>query len=189
MTKAVIFDCFGVLYGGSLFALLNMIPAERHQELIDLNKQNDYGYIDFSTYIEGVANILGKTAGEVTEIFAQKRVRNQLLFDYITRLRSEGVKIGLLTNAGRDMPSTLFTESELNGELFDAYIVSSEEGIAKPNPEIYTLMASKLGVPAGDCTMVDDTAENCEGAEIAGMKSVWFTDTRTAIARLNEQLL
>jgi len=184
--KAVIFDCFGVLYGGSLFTLLNMAAPEKRNEVVDLNRQNDYGFLSFQDYTVGMAELLGKTTDEISAIFKQKRVRNQPLFDFIHELRTPDVKVGLLTNAGRDMPSVLFSGQELNGGLFDAYIVSSENGIVKPNPEIYKILADKLGVPAGDCLMLDDAFENCHGAEAAGMQSVWYADNETAKQHIRE---
>lgn len=186
--KAVIFDCFGVLYGGSLFALLNMAPPEKRNDIVDLNRQNDYGFLSFDDYTSGMALLLGKTPNEIREIFKHKRIRNQPLFDFINEIRTPDVKIGLLTNAGRDMPGVLFSEQELNGGVFDSYIVSSEYGIVKPNPDVYILLADKLGVPVGDCLMVDDAFENCHGAEAAGMQAVWFADNETAKNHVREFL-
>lgn len=186
--KAVIFDCFGVLYGGSLFALMAMAPPEKRNEIVDLNRQNDYGFLSFADYAKGMADLLGKPTDEIHEVFKQKRVRNQPLFDFISHIKSPDVKIGLLTNAGRDMPKVLFNEQELSGGIFDAYIVSSECGIVKPNPDIYKLLAEKLGVSEGDCLMVDDAFENCHGAEAAGMQSVWYADNDTAQRHINEFL-
>ena len=77
----------------------------------------------------------------------------------------------------------LFSPDE-RAELFDVVVLSYEESIAKPNPEIFTLIAERLGVPAGECVMVDDRAENCEGAEIAGMQSVQHTSNESTIAHL-----
>lgn len=184
--KAVIFDCFGVLYGGSLFTLLNMAQPEQRNAIVDLNRQNDYGFLTFEDYTNGMAELLGRSPSELQLIFQQKRVRNQPLFDFINEIRSPDVKIGLLTNAGRDMPGVLFSEQELNGGVFDAYIVSSEQGLVKPNPAVYTLLANKLGVAENDCLMVDDAFENCHGAEAAGMQSVWFADNETAKAHVRE---
>lgn len=186
--KAVIFDCFGVLYGGSLFALLNLAAPEKRNDVVDLNRQNDYGFLTFDGYAQGMADLLGKTKGEIFELFKQKRVRNQTMFDFVAEIKSPGVKIGLLTNAGREMPRALFSEQELYGGMFDAYIVSSDLGIVKPNPEVFKLLADKLDVPVNDCLMVDDAFENCHGAEAAGMQSVWFADNETAKQHVREFL-
>lgn len=188
MVKAVVFDCFGVLYGSSMWAQLDMCPPERRQELIDNNKQNDYGYLTVEDYTNNTASILGIAPAEVTELLRKRHVRNERMFDMIRELRREGVKTALLSNAGRDMPGALFGNEELNGELFDTYMVSSEVGIAKPNPEIFMLIAEKLGVPAGDCIMIDDTPENCEGAEVAGMQSVQHVTNEETVRVLTKAL-
>ncbi len=186
--KAVIFDCFGVLYGGSLFALLNMAPPDKRNQVVDLNRQNDYGFLSFDDYVKGLAELLGKSYDEIIDIFKHKRVRNQPLFDFIAEIRSPQVKIGLLTNAGRDMPGALFSEQELQGGFFDGYVVSSECGLVKPNPDVYKLLADRLQVPVGDCVMVDDAFENCHGAEAAGMQAVWYADNETAKTHVREFL-
>ena len=188
MIKAVVFDCFGVLYGGSLWAQLEICPPERHKELIDNNKLNDYGYLTTDEYVANVARILNLSTEQVMAMLRNRHVRNQSLFDMIADLRGRGIKAGLLTNAGRDMPGALFTQEELDGGIFDAYIVSSDLGLVKPNPAIFELMADKLGVATGDCVMIDDTPENCEGAEVAGMQSIQYVTSKTTVESLKKLL-
>ena len=187
MIKGVVFDCFGVLYGGSFSLLLDMCPPENRQELIDLNKENDYGYITADDYAVGVARLVGRTADEVRAIFAQKHVRNQRMFEYVKELRIRGYKTALLTNAGRDMPSALFSAQELKG-MFDAYLVSSQMRLVKPHPGAFSFIAEKLGLETGECVMVDDTEANIEGADAAGMPGVWFTTTDEAVAHIEAYL-
>ncbi len=187
MIKGVIFDCFGVLYGGSFSILLDMCPVENQQDLIDLNKENDYGYLDADDYAAGVANLVGRTADEVKSIFAQKHVRNQRMFEYVKELRIRGFKTALLTNAGRDMPGALFSAQELKG-MFDAYLVSSQMRLVKPHPGAFLFIAEKLGLATDECVMVDDTETNIEGADAAGMPGVWFAGADDAIIQIEEHL-
>lgn len=172
MVKAVIFDCFGVLYGSSMWAQLELCPPDKRQELIDNNKQNDYGYLSVDEYNTNIGRLLGLTPEGVVAMMREKHVRNQPMFDMIASLRQQGIKTALLSNAGRDMPGSLFSDEELHGAVFDTYGVSSELGIAKPNPAIFAMIAERIGVSTGECVMIDDTPENCEGAEVAGMLSI-----------------
>lgn len=188
MIKAVVFDCFGVLYGSSMWAQLALCPPERRQDLIDNNKQNDYGFLTVEQYVTNTAEILGISPNRVATMLRDIHVRNQPMFDFIGELRRMGVKTALLTNAGRDLPARLFTEEELHGAVFDAYLVSSEYGIVKPNPAIFELIAGKLGVPVGECVMLDDTPENCEGAEVAGMQSIQHVTNQVTIESLRKLL-
>ena len=71
MIKAIIFDCFGVLYGGSLGMLASLAPAERRQDVNDINTANDYGYIHYQEYLEQIGEIIGKSPAEVDVIMRQ----------------------------------------------------------------------------------------------------------------------
>jgi len=60
MIKAIIFDCFGVLYvhHGRDFTWHHAITAEGENQVKDLNKQADYGLISQEDYIRQIADIL-----------------------------------------------------------------------------------------------------------------------------------
>lgn len=81
-------------------------------------------------------------------------------------------KTGLVTNA----PSLFFRTllARIDGErYFDAIVVSSEIGHAKP--EIYLAILEKLGVAPADALMIDDREENVAGARAVGMAGHLFT--------------
>ena len=174
MIRGIIFDCFGVLYSGSLTLLASMASSERRQEVYDINMQKDDGYISYDEYLAATAEVIGKTPDEVHSIIQEKHVRNKELVDYVRQLKTAGTyKIGMLSNIGERFIDELFGK-ELQ-ELFDTVLLSYQEGLAKPNPEIFTLMAERMELSPGECVMIDDLADNCEGAEIAGMESIQHT--------------
>lgn len=62
-------------------------------------------------------------------------------------------------------------------DLFEDIIVSGEEGVAKPDPEIFEELADRvrhLG-SLDDCVFVDDRLANVQAATIAGMDAIEFT--------------
>lgn len=71
--------------------------------------------------------------------------------------------------------------------FFDAYALSFEAGVMKPDPAIYRRALDGLGVAAGRAVFVDDLAENVEGAKRLGMAGIHFTagtDLASALAKL-----
>ena len=46
--------------------------------------------------------------------------------------------------------------------------------------------ASKLGVHPEECVMIDDLIANVEGAKLAGMQAVLYTDTEKLKSELGE---
>ncbi len=185
MIRGVIFDCFGVLYGGSLSTLLNLCPPEKQQELRDLNKQDDYGYITFDQYVQGMSELIGVLPQEIVAIVRTKHIRNDQLIEFARDL-SSGYRIALLSNVGNDTIERLFTPDEL-AHLFDTVVLSYREHITKPHPEIYRLAAERLGLGPEECVMIDDLVSNCDGAEAAGMHAILHTtndNTRRDLAKL-----
>lgn len=67
-------------------------------------------------------------------------------------------------------------------ELFDAVVISDRVGLRKPDPAIYELAASKIGLPPGDCLFVDDTEANLPAAHDLGMGTLFFTGADGEIA-------
>jgi len=96
-------------------------------------------------------------------------------------------KTALLSNVSNGLIDTLFTPEELE-ELFDTVLLSYQEHVVKPNPVIFDLIARKMELSTGECVMIDDLEENCEGAEIAGMESVLHTSNETTIDLLSKKL-
>lgn len=183
--KAVIFDCFGVLYIDNKTSLLAVVPFESRTELDDIFTGNNYGFFGRAEYLRRVSEVVGMTVDEVAEYMAHEHRLNTQLTLLITEQLKAEYNIGLLSNIGRDWIHDFFDRHQMH-ELFDAVVLSGEEGIAKPNPEIFRLMAERLGLDPSECLMIDDIAANCEGAEIAGMQAIHYLDNAQLIDRLYE---
>lgn len=61
-------------------------------------------------------------------------------------------------------------------KYFKDIIVSSEVGILKPAPEIYTHLLTKHDLKASESVFIDDLLPNVEGAIHAGMHAFQFID-------------
>lgn len=178
--KAIIFDCFGVLYVDSKKSLLAQVPFEKQKDLADVFMSNNYGFFGREDYLKRVADVTGMTVAEVSNYMAGEHRLNAPLVSLITEQLRPRYKLGLLSNIGREWINDFFTKHQLH-DYFDEVVLSGEEGITKPNPAIFELMASRLGLDPSECLMIDDIEENCEGAEMAGMQAICYHN--------NEQLL
>jgi len=62
--------------------------------------------------------------------------------------------------------------------LFDAVIVSSDVGIRKPDPRIFTYALRKLNVEPEQCVFVsDELNDDLGGAKVLGIKTVWIKNS------------
>ncbi|NQU10962.1 HAD family hydrolase, partial [bacterium] len=59
--------------------------------------------------------------------------------------------------------------------VIDGLIVSDDVGFTKPDPRIFAVAMTRLGVGPADCLMIGDAWEgDVRGALQAGMRAIWF---------------
>ncbi len=170
--KAIVFDCFGVFYLDSNDSLAERFPSAQ-LGLEDLRRQADYGFLGRTDYTEAIARLTGADIGLVEDIILREHHINRPLIEYARRELKPHYKLGLLSNVGRGWLDNFFA-AEFKEELFDAVVVSGDEGVTKPHPQIYELMAERLDVQPEECLMIDDLPENAAGADAAGMQALVY---------------
>lgn len=96
-------------------------------------------------------------------------------------MRERGIKIGLISNCFSE-EAAVIKDSELF-KYFDAICLSYDEGIQKPDLEIFNRCIEKLQVKAEECLYVGDGGSNeLDAAATVGMKSVqatWYLKEET----------
>jgi len=186
MIRGIIFDCFGVLHLDSNRAYFLQF-TDVYAQLHDLNVRADRGFIEKEPYLEEAARITGRSIEEIAAGIAAEHTLNRALADYIQHMLKPKYKIGMLSNVGRGWIENFFTEHQLH-DLFDEVVLSNEEGMIKPEPEIFRRAAERLGLVPEECLMIDDREENCRGAEIAGMKSIVYHTNEQLLKELEQML-
>jgi HAD superfamily hydrolase (TIGR01509 family) len=101
------------------------------------------------------------------------------LIGAVLAARRAGIRTALLSNA--DSPGEPIPWLEA---LFEVLVFSGDVGMAKPDPAIYRLAASRLGLSPGECVFVDDLAVNIRGAVAAGLVGVHHTSVAATLAEL-----
>lgn len=70
---------------------------------------------------------------------------------------------------------------------FTGIVVSGEEHLAKPEPEIYRVLLERYGLDASRTLFVDDSPANVEGARAVGMRAHLFVGAGRLRAELTER--
>lgn len=92
--------------------------------------------------------------------------------DLIRELKGNGYQIFLLSNANRPLRTNF---SRLPGaDCFSGMVISAEEQVIKPQPEIYKVLYSRYDLKPEECVFIDDLSVNCEGAVHTGMHAIVF---------------
>ncbi|KAA9161888.1 HAD-IA family hydrolase [Amycolatopsis acidicola] len=81
-------------------------------------------------------------------------------------LAGKGVKVGVLSNIAFDIRPA-FTARGLD-EFVDAFVLSFEEGVIKPDPAVFRILLDRLGAAPEETLMVGDAEEADGGAKALG---------------------
>jgi len=183
MVKAIIFDCFGVLLGNAYkthLAEVEQTDPEKAKEIKAINHAADLGILSSDESAKYISSLFNMDVEDFLEEQKSVEVPNAELLNYIAKLK-QNYKIGLLSNiSSRDRLSIRFVNGELESH-FDTIVSSGDEGYVKPQPEIYEIAATRLGVSPLECLFIDDIAEFCEGAKAVGMQSIQFLNNKQCI--------
>lgn len=113
-------------------------------------------------------------------------VANDELIAYLSRLRPR-YRTGLLSNSAvgaREREQAAYGFEN----LVDDIVYSHEVGIEKPDPRIYELACTRLGVAATEVVFVDDADIAIAGAEAVGFTTIKHVSNAETIAALDTLL-
>jgi HAD superfamily hydrolase (TIGR01509 family) len=182
--KAVIWDLGGVILRTEdrqprerWEAKLGLAPGELDRLVFEgeLGKQAALGQANVRDIWDSVGSMLGLSADQLRELeidfWSGDRIDDELVA-YIRDLRPS-FQTSLLSNAWPSVRDTLENRWEIT-EIFDVITLSSEVGIAKPDPRIYALTLEALDLPAERTVFVDDFERNVVAARQLGMVGLQF---------------
>lgn len=105
-----------------------------------------------------------------------------MMFDAVRAARSQGILTGLLSNSwGVDRYNRTHFAS-----LFDAVVISGEEGVRKPERAIYETALQRLGLPAQEVVFVDDLPGNLKPARVLGMITIHHVSGAQTVTELEK---
>ena len=105
------------------------------------------------------------------------------MYDLLRAARAAGYRTCLLSNSwGNGYPRDVFPE------LFDAWVISAEVRMRKPEERIFRHAAALLGLQPEQCVFIDDIEANIEAAAAIGMTGVLHTDPAATVAAVADLL-
>jgi putative hydrolase of the HAD superfamily len=133
-------------------------------------------------------------AVDVAELFAEvhegAEPRPEML-RAIEIIRGVGLKAGALTNnwkADRADATASGVGAGPLAEVFDVVVESAVEGLRKPDPRIYELVCTRLGVTPRATVFLDDLGANLKPARALGMTTIKVVDPKSALVELEAVL-
>lgn len=104
-------------------------------------------------------------------------------------LKAAGYKLYVLSNMSREFIDYLRQQPVY--KYFDGEVISCEEGVVKPMPQIYNILIQRYELDVEHTMFIDDRIENVEVAKTLGITPFHFdrNDAESSCVRLREILL
>lgn len=199
MIKTVIFDMYETLithyncplYFGTDMAKDAGIPNDEFQKLWRTTEyERSIGKLRLEEVIEMILKEHNCYSDDLLKKIVDKRIAikeecfrhmHEEIIPMILKLKEKGILIGLISNCFSE-EAKVIRESELF-PYFDAVYLSYEQGIQKPDEEIYIRCMNTLNVKAEECLYIGDGGSNeLEAAKKLSMKAmqaVWYLKSGT----------
>ena len=94
------------------------------------------------------------------------------MYELIRELKEAGYGIYLLSNAS--LRQHAYWPRIGASRFFDGCLISADEKVVKPQPEIYRLLLERFGLRPEECFFIDDVPANVEGALFCGLHGAVF---------------
>lgn len=143
------------------------------------------GEITVDRHWQAIGTALGLRPEDTTALraaFYSGDVLNIELVACIDRLRTSGLRVGLLSNFSADLRAMVVQQDLLR--RFDALAISAELGVMKPDAAAYQAVLAMLGMAAQTCVFIDDVPANVAAAQAVGLHGIVFEDNASCLAAL-----
>ena len=140
-----------------------------------LEREYDEGRISTGDFIERIRRLLGLRVSDevIRDIWCDIFRENRPVTELVERLAGSH-RLVLLSNTNA-MHMAFIRERFPVFRCFHGAALSYEVGHRKPGEAIYAEAIAQAGVPADQCTYVDDVSAYCEAARALGIRSIVYT--------------
>lgn len=183
LSRAVLWDMDGTLIDSEQFHWISWrdtlaeegITITHEQFLSSFGQRNDSilpQWLGAAASPERMARI----ANAKEELYRNLVHRNGIsplpgVADWVRRLHKDGWLQAVASAAPRANIDAIL-EALSATDIFQAIVSAEDVHHGKPDPEVYLLAASRVGVPPERCIVVEDAVAGVEGARRAGMRSI-----------------
>ena len=95
---------------------------------------------------------------------------------FLHQCQAEGKPMALFTACRPALCRIVLDRFQLT-DLFPRVIYAEEIGLEKRDPQCFVALSARLGAPLEECTLFDDSPDNCATAARAGMTAVGVYDS------------
>lgn len=150
--------------------------------------ENDKGVISVEEIIQAFVDADPEIEQDIRRVLDNVKTivsRNDYAIPWIQDLKSRGYRLLYLSNFSEKAETECAYALDFIPYL-DGGILSYQEKVIKPMPEIYELLIKRYNLVPDECVFIDDMPANVEAAEKFGIHTVLFSNQAQAIEELRK---
>ncbi len=198
MIKAIIFDFGRVISAQKPMSLfrryerdLGLAPGVLNRVMFGSEAWDEVlvGRKSLEDYWLEIGPELGLYRPDEIQAFRQRYFADEAINDGVLELVRElhgRYKLAVLSNSPPRLAKWLADWGIL--DLFDVIVCSGDEGVVKPDPAIFALTLTRLGVAPKEAVFIDDSPGHVQAARALGLAGILFVTAGTLRSEL-ERLL
>ncbi len=198
MYKNIIFDFGNVLveYNIQGFMLEKGMSPEMIKRIINASMGSPYwdefdrGALTEEEAIAGFLTIDPDIEKELHIVFDNIHgmlLKRDFAIPWIQELKAAGYKVYYLSNYSRKAYIECADSIDFI-DYMDGGVLSHQELMVKPNPDIYRVLMDRYHLIPEECIFIDDDARNVQAALKLGMTGLQFTEKEETMQVLNQLL-
>ncbi len=199
MINTIIFDIGNVLvdFCWKEYFISRGFEGEAFEKIANATVRNDAwnefdkGLISTEEIIEIFAKEAPEYKKQIAEIYDHLPDMLKIYdyaYDWVCGLKKQGYKVYALSNWSKPAYDTnLDTNLRFLSEM-DGAVISFQEGIIKPNPEIYKRICDRYQINPAKAVFIDDNANNIRAAKEFGLNAILFENYTQACEELHHYL-
>lgn len=156
----------------------------------DLEHRYETGLVTGQEFVNEIASKLGLSGLECEKmLYAASDMfqPNHDILPILDRICEMKIPMGILSNTCDAHWDWIIRQSYPQLKYpFEPIVLSYEEKVMKPNPEIYRLSTEKAEFAPGDIFFTDDRTDNIEAAKAYGWNTHLFTDAASLLQVIDE---
>ena len=150
--------------------------------------ENDKGVMKIEDIIQAFVDSDPEIEQDIRKVLGNVKTmvrRNDYAIPWIQDLKSKGYRTLYLSNFSEKAETECAYALDFIPYM-DGGILSYQEKVIKPMPEIYELLIERYKLVPEECVFLDDTMANLDGAEKFGIHTIHFQNQAQAIEELRK---
>lgn len=174
-----IFDYFGVVAQDHFWYTAQAgVAAHGHSEQMrSVSLKMNVGEVSWDDYCRAVAADLAVSFDEIQKRYTEHKITPHIV-ELLHDIKAEGHGIVLLSNASSEYLLPIMRRLSLD-KLFERTFVSSDMHFVKPDPRAYEYVLKEMNTAPSEAILIDDNAQNVDGARSCGLAGILFESTDT----------